>query len=167
MGNSCYVKSEILANYCEAGCGNWHYVKTLHHHFISCQQHTHEAKNFRASPIFAQKKTNLVKMSPALRDGGHKVFQLSRSLLLVSFIQFRRKICHHFHGGKISYERFSNHPYVGKFDLVEFDFTKQNLDSFIFRCSDYMFLTKFTMSFPGFKQWSQVMTADKFPYQKQ
>ena len=121
MGNSCYVKSEILANYCEAGCGNWHYVKTLHHHFISCQQHTHEAKNFRPSPILGQKKTYfLVNMSLALRDGGHKVFQLSRSLLLVSFIQFRRKICHHFHGGKISYERFSNHPYVGKFDLVCF-----------------------------------------------
>ena len=70
MGNSCYVKSEILANYCEAGCGNWHYVKTLHHHFISCQQHTHEAKNFRTSPspIFAQKKTYfLVKTSLALR----------------------------------------------------------------------------------------------------
>ena len=35
MGNSCYVKSEILLNYSEAGYGNWHYVKTLHHHFIS------------------------------------------------------------------------------------------------------------------------------------
>ena len=35
MGNSCYVKSEILLNYREAGYGNWHYVKTLQHHFIS------------------------------------------------------------------------------------------------------------------------------------
>ena len=39
MGNSCYVKSEILPNYCEAGYGNWHYVKTLHHRF-ACQAHT-------------------------------------------------------------------------------------------------------------------------------
>ena len=38
MGNSCYVKSEILLNYCEAGYGNWHYVKTLHtpSQFILC-----------------------------------------------------------------------------------------------------------------------------------
>ena len=36
MGNSCNVKSEILLNYCEAGYSNWHYVKTLRHHFILC-----------------------------------------------------------------------------------------------------------------------------------
>ena len=39
MGNSCSVKSEIVLNYCEAGKGNWHYVKTPHHQF-ACQQHT-------------------------------------------------------------------------------------------------------------------------------
>ena len=39
MGNSCSVKSEIVLNYCEAGNGNWHYVKTPHHQF-ACQQHT-------------------------------------------------------------------------------------------------------------------------------